>query len=913
MRVRVASAGTGKTTSLVVRYLQLVDEGRPLRRIAGVTFTRAAADELRQRVGAGIEEVLETGGYLGPLFRPRGGREAFEQARRELGGAVLSTIHGFMIAALRLCAPALGLDPDFGVLGEWEASAMFEEEARGLMLLAADPAHPRHRAAALLGEPALELLRELFARRSLAAELEAGPAREEAALVELFADAYRRYLARLGGALSAPGEVERRALMALEAPQARARLAARFPLALIDEFQDVNPTQGAFFERLEGAGVQLEVVGDPKQSIYGFRNADVEVFRRALDAAERAGEALPPLVRTRRHAAAVASFLNRLTEALAARSLGFGPREAPAVEPAGEQAERTGRVELHWVVGEDRMAELRSREAGVLAAALAAAQDRGTAFDDMAVLARGHGSLAAAERGLRSAGIPCVMLQGRGYYERPEIRDLYHALRVGIRPEGLSLAAFLRGPFGRLSLAEVDAVMAAQRPLEALAERRREVAGRLEAVARLARLAPLEALKGLIRDELADGRRFVDVLDERARQNVDALLFEVAAGPPRDLETLLERLQLLSRQADAGDVPQSGAGVKLLTVHRSKGLEFAVAALFDAGRMPPPRSEGLYLDPADGRVRLPGSEGYREARAAGWQREEQESYRLLYVALSRARDEVIVTGSVKAGRPQGWAAALATAGLGPGRAVEGVDIVTHRARELAPSATAEAPRSARQLPAAPWLGRRFLHHRHPPVFSPSRLKAGASPEPRPPSDPGVEDGAPGRAAAIGTLVHYAIGQDWRPGDAGTHANLVAQEVMFAFSPEEREEIMGEVLDLLRRYRSMLGAALPGLAARRHDRSELPVAVPYGGTVWQGVIDRLYQAGGRWVVEDYKTDAEVRPERYAFQLALYAHAVERALGERPLARLAFLRPREVVELDDAALAAALAEAAEGRGS
>ena len=965
MRVRVASAGTGKTTSLVLRYLQLVDGGRPLRRIAGVTFTRAAADELRQRVAAGIEEVLTAGGFLGSVFRPSGELAPFRQARRELDGAVLSTIHGFMIATLRLSAPVLGLDPDFGVLGEWEAAAMFEEEVRSLQLLAADPDHPRHADAAALGDRAGELLLALFGKRSLAAELEPGPQPQDRALLALFRVAYERYLARLSGALVAPGEVERRALKALDVPQARARVVARFPVALVDEFQDVNPVQGAFFRRLEEAGVQVEVVGDPKQSIYGFRNADVEVFRAALDDAERTGEVQPPLTDTRRHARVVTAFLNRLTDGLSRRSLGFGPREAPPVHAAGDQAEKDGRVALHWVVGDDRMAQLRAREGAVLVEALQRHHAAGTAYGDMAVLARSYGGLAVAEEALRGAGVPCVMLQGRGYYERSEIRDLYHALRVGIRPEGVSLAAFLRGPFAQLELPRVDAVMRAERPLQALRDVAPAVAERIEALQAIARLAPLEAVKRLVRDPLVDGRRYVEFLDERARQNVDALLFEVAARTPRDLEVLLDRLELLSRQADAGDVPQSGAGVRLLTVHRSKGLEFPLAAVFDAGRMLVARSDALYLDPRDGRPLLAGSEAYEEARRRAQERDEQESYRLLYVAASRARDTLVLTGSVKAGDPQGWAAALAAIGFGPdGRAPDsdspdgrapgdsafrdahddalGVTVHTHAAAELEPLQRAGEEAPAAGLPAAPWLTRRFPPHRYPAVYSPSRLKrevdrkaapdpatdllsepaseplsepasepaAEPAAEPLPPSDPDVASALPGRGPVVGTLVHYAIGQGWDPDEAATRANLVAQEVMFAFAPDERRVLLDEVLALLRRYRSLLGGALPALAARQHDRAELPVAVPYGGTVWQGVIDRLYRVDGEWVVEDYKTDRTVRPERYAFQLALYVHAVERALGERPRAQLVYLREGTVVPVGDAALREAFARALEG---
>ena len=130
MKVRVASAGTGKTTSLVRRYLELIAGGVPLRRIAGVTFTNAAA-ELRQRVGAGVRGAL-TGGYLDLSFTAEDVPN-LEAAQRELGGATLSTIHGFMAQALRLSAPLLGLDADFRVLGEWEAAAIFEEELKTLL------------------------------------------------------------------------------------------------------------------------------------------------------------------------------------------------------------------------------------------------------------------------------------------------------------------------------------------------------------------------------------------------------------------------------------------------------------------------------------------------------------------------------------------------------------------------------------------------------------------------------------------------------------------------------------------------------------------------------------------------------------------------------------------------------------
>jgi len=130
MRVRVASAGTGKTTSLVRRYLELVGDGVPLRRVAGVTFTRAAAAELRARVADGLAEVLAAGSYLGGLYTPPDGLAPFEAAARELGGAQVKTIHGFMVSALRLSAPLLGYDPRFEMVAEQDAAADFVAAAQ---------------------------------------------------------------------------------------------------------------------------------------------------------------------------------------------------------------------------------------------------------------------------------------------------------------------------------------------------------------------------------------------------------------------------------------------------------------------------------------------------------------------------------------------------------------------------------------------------------------------------------------------------------------------------------------------------------------------------------------------------------------------------------------------------------------
>jgi len=925
MKVRIASAGTGKTASLVLRYLELIASGTPLRRIAGVTFTRKAADELRVRVGAAVEDVLHKGQHLDFVASSQT-RGAFQEAALEIAGATLSTIHGFMGQCLRLAAPTLHLDPDFSMLGDWEAVALFEEEWNTLRYLALDPGHLLHGVAT---DELTEPLLHLFSKRSLAEAFEPAEGEENQRLLRVYEAVYTAYEARLGANLLSPSELERKALDLTRNPRALGRVLERVKVLLVDEYQDVNPLQGAFFAALERAGLEVEAVGDPKQSIYAFRNADVAVFRKAL----REGQPLPPLARTYRHSRTLVRFLDRLTQTLARSNWGFGPEEAPPV--TGVRSE-TGRLEVHWVVGEEPLDHLRAYEAGVLAQRLQALSQQ-TPYGQMAVLVRSYGSVRFLEEAFRRAQIPYVLLQGRGFYERQEVRDLYHALRAALDPRGLSLLAWLRSPFGQVSqedrprpmrLQEVESILRSAEPLHTLARQWPEVYRRLERIQHQLRvLAPLEVLKFLIRSPLIGGRAYHDFLEPRAQENVDALLFYFAPRPPQSFEGLLERLELLSRQADAGEVPQSGEGVQILTIHRAKGLEWPLVAVFDLGRRHVHPSQPLYLGEGSGSWSVPAhqDESLEGAASAGkpYTRmvalpktplfttlqeqqkalEAEESYRLFYVAASRARDTLVLTGSVSQGNLEGWAEVLDRMDLGPEAMPRDRSHYLHQTWRYQPPGPAALPAPPAPREASPWASLEVAPEPFPPLFSPSAYK-NLEAEPLPLPDPEEGEAIPGRARAIGTLVHYAIGQNWQANNPEHLANLEAQEVMFPFDPGEREGIMLEVQTLLQNYQQMLGQQLPW--PRAEDYPEFAVALPIGSTVWQGVIDRLYRVDGQWYLEDYKTDLEVKPERYHFQLGVYLAAVRQAWQIDPEVRLVYLRFGEVRILEKDLLEAALNE-------
>lgn len=939
MRVRVASAGTGKTTSLVLRLLRAVGDGVPLRRIAAVTFTRSAADELRERTGHALRTLRAEGAYLGgAIVLADEHRARYDEAERELGGATMATIHGFLMRALRGLAPALALDPDFTAYGEGEAVADFEEELRALALVARDPRHPLAGDVARLGDGLVSAATAVFATRSSASDPR--PADDAAAsLARVAAAAYDRWLTRVGAARLAPSEIERFGLRAAESAALAERWVARHPLVLVDEFQDVNPLQGALFEALERAGARIEVVGDPKQAIYGFRAADVEVFRRAARRAEAEDTLEPPLTVTRRHAPRLAAVLNHLTGAWAVAGAGFGPDEAPDVEPAAPDASAPGRVELHWWRDDEAgLAYLRAAEFAGLARRLREIGSEGRPWREMAVVARSHAALSRLETALHAAGVPALVRQGRGFFQRPELRDLWHALRVALDPRGLSLAVVLRGPFAGLAPDDAAAIALAPDPEASLRHRAPAVAERLGRMRAALRSDPAAAVATLAYGPWIDGRPFVALLGTRARDNVDALVVALAERPQSDLERLLDGFDRLARETDAGDVPQSGDGVTLLTVHAAKGLEWPLVAVADAGAKEGGRAAPIALDAADGRLAVRGTAAYEELERARRERAADEAVRALYVALSRARDHLLVSGSQAAGRPGPWLRAFHLAGLGPSaeggaaaavaRALD-VEIVRHPVSEPVAGAP-PGPATASPRVAAPWAGRVPRPPAYPPVVSPSWVLLegeGRAPEPRlraawpaplrgpdgdgedddrVPLDPEAGERLAGRGTAVGLLVHDAIARGLGRGAPDELADLAGQEVLFPVPPEERPAVLAEVAGLVAGYWALVDRGdLPVPGGVDEDHPELPFAFEDAGSTWHGVIDRLVRVRGTWWVDDYKTDRRLVAARYHFSLATYVRAVELARGVRPRARLVDLRRRRLLEVADADLRAAWA--------
>jgi ATP-dependent helicase/nuclease subunit A len=862
LEIRSASAGTGKTTSLVRLYLEAL-VSTPARRIAAVTFTRASARDLRERLRAGLIQLLETGCYLDFAIS---NRAPFEQALLELDASVISTIHGFFRSLLRLNAPSLGLDPDFGNLDETQARELFRTAASSVLARAALEGGV---GAALLAqhgwEDALWALEMLYQKRVYAPF-----SGSDSGLLEAFSTAEKLYVARLGNTMLSSTDVELKTLELLSDPVALERIQSRFSWLLVDEFQDVNPLQARVFTRL---GLQKIIfVGDAKQSIYAFRDADVNAF---LQMYQRA-KALAPLTTSYRHGQRLAQVFSQLAEALFPE---FSDLGLPASVSSGRTPDAPSSAELHLVEASD-LDGGRSTEARILAERLHQLH-HSYAWGEMAILVKTRTSLQALEPALRAAQIPFLVGSGQRYYDRREIRDAILMLRAKLQPNSPEvLASLARFPSINLALERIELLFTDVRH----ALRQPDFAPLVELLEVIA--SSFDALSTLEAAWMHLGTNLTR--EAQSYANLDGLLYQLAARGARDPRAALAFLEQARTGEAEGDEPLEGQdAVRILTIHASKGLEFPVCAVFDLARGERNNTDALVVHP-EGEVAWRGTPEFARIQAHWNARRDGEGNRLLYVALTRAKDVLILTGS-STGTPRGWLGTLVQIGLGR---LSGLELQTH-AQDQQPVLIVESSEHFSKLEPNHALAKSSFKRHTPRVRAPTRsLESGeASPEELALDLlHGQANTIPESERVIGTLAHYAIAENFVSHNLEQRRILSDQYVLHPYSLPEREQMVETAWWYLQRYENLYHDRTERLV----DYAELPFAYRDGETTWQGIIDRLYQLkNGVWILEDYKTDSvpidelEQRAQAYQRQMHIYSEAVRRCWGFNPEVRLTFL--------------------------
>lgn len=794
---------------------------------------------------------------------------------------------------------------------------------------------------------------------------------QAAAAVAAFTDATLRPLARWiaervvrdARARAAEGTLEFHDLLVLSREllransEVRAALQAAFPRLLLDEFQDTDPIQVELAVRIaagaDGGGPEwrdvtvppgaLFVVGDPKQSIYRFRRADIRTF---LSVRDRMGESATATLSTNfRTTAPILGWVNGVFGELIQPVDGAQPtyvalnaaRDRVAVGPAvtvlGPQP--------HDDLPSRAAALLREREAGEVAGTLARSHaeqwsvwdtksmsERPVRWGDMAILVPARTSLPFLEEALEQLGIPYRAESSSLVYSAPPVRDLMAAARAVADPgDQFAVVTALRSPLYGCGdddlwtwrrdggsfhvLAPIDEVRAEHPVARALAH--------LNEMQRWARWATPSEVLGRI---VADRRMFEVPADSlsHARDVWRQLRFvidqarewsEVSHGGLRAyLDWAARQADESSRVAEAVLPETDVDAVRIMTIHAAKGLEFPVVALSGlTSRGQSPRGvRVLWTDDGGYSIRLKAGVQTEEFTAMAPLDEQMDSLerrRLLYVGATRARDHLIVSLHRDGGKSDTNARLLAEAGAS-GFGAESVAVATGAAPIVHPDPLPPVP------DLATWQARMaFIRaaSRWVPVHSPSGLE-GTEPDavftlPDEGSD-GAAKGArdlvlppwsKGRyGSAIGRAVHGVLQSiDLATGE-GLEGALASQ--VHAESVAEHRDVVEALV------RAALNSELVGVAATHEHWAETFVGtVDSDGRVLEGFVDLTFRdAEGKVTIVDYKTDAipagalGARTQFYAPQLRAYAKALRDAGADVQRAVLLFLHPEGAVERD-----------------
>ena len=1074
-----AGAGTGKTSVLVDRIVQIIGRGHAtMENIAVITFTEKAAAELSARVRQVLHDAsVNAADALS--------RERFAAALRALNQAHIETIHAFAAGLLRERPIEAGLAPGFEVLTDLPAQLEFETAYDGWLTreMAADPppaalvdalnldldfglvreaAEKLHAYRDLLPLPpfvgeradvlglvdgiaaALADVRGLEPRPGVADQAHAGllevcrllddfvtvrddppalrraiapadvPAwnrgsqgnwenpdhcrRVKAALRQIGTDvqecrerlrsdataALLRWLERFVDDYALKRQAEGKAdfedlllwarNLVRDSIEVRRYFQQKYRCLLVDEFQDTDPLQVELIVYLCAAddGVadwraatlrpgSLFVVGDPKQSIYRFRRADIAMYD-AVKGAAFGGEPLA-ITQNFRSVAPIVEWVNRTFATLIDEQPGVQPRyidlmplETPA--PAGQEAVTLVRGIVD-TPGSGLATETRRAEAEALASLIlrdvgggawrvrdGAGGFRNAEYRDVAVLIPRRTGLYLYEEAFARAGVPCRHEGGRSFFRRQEVRELVGVLRAVDDPsDAVAAVAALRSPaFGcsdedlfvyRTGGGRFDYLGVSRTAYGAVADALRTLAG-------FAARRHETPLPELVRAVL-DGTRLVEfaMLQPQGEQVAGNLLKVIdqarAFGDARGgglrgfVRWLRENIARSADETDAAISEETDNVVRILTIYAAKGLEFPIVVFANMNADRNDRTSVVADRAGGGRLHVKlgaaglgfRTPGYDDAAAIEKAHAEAEEARLLYVAATRARDRLVVPFFGRddvADRdwdktpPASLNDRLRFAGAADGDAIDAATL---------PPLEPEAPVWQALPPAAaPGDTDRAVKARQTWMESHeaqvgdrgNELRYATASALKPEWErPWLADGEVrrGRAADFGSAVHALLERIdlARPDDAAAMSRTIAAEFGLPGDQEEIAKVARAALEskVVREAR----------ASRRLLReTPFTVALPAPGGMASGIaegrIDLLFETGGEIVVVDFKTDAvygaaiDDRLASYRTQALVYAWAARRATG-LPVREVVFVfaRPREERRLP--ADAAFLAEA------
>ena len=734
----------------------------------------------------------------------------------------------------------------------------------------------------------------------------------------------------------------------------------RFQHILIDEFQDTNPLQVRLVEKLlEAHGPNRParfVVGDINQSIYGFRHADQNVFRKYRESIEAGDGEVVHLLENFRSRREVLGAVHRLlpggggsgVEEHRLRGVSsfpgnaFPPFEVQIVSHGGTEAARR---EAEWLG--KRFREL-MRTLRVADRSGGGEEARPLQWGDIAVLARTRNRVTQLADHLRSAGVPCEVGSGPRLFETPEALELAAFLRVVRNPrDEISLATVLKSSLCAIDDADLlrlrsrhrmladaldDPSLASECLSEEAGQRLRKFAGTLSDCRSDSAIVPIRFL--LARAIAARSYRTHLGLagGPHRNANADSLLDWIGHLEQRgttglgEVSEALDRARILGtgvKQVSPG-VPD-GRSVQVMTMHAAKGLEFPVVALASLNAGTSQRQPGLvfsdqhgigaqWLDPFSGSAVKDSSHVATAADVKA--REAAEADRLLYVSMTRAEEHLILSAAFSGGATRrSWCKPVFDRlGIGP----------------------RDEPTNGLEVRRAGTL--EFLYRKTDKTPG-GDAGAGGGIVPDQPQllVPREQSSPPDYVAAVTSVATFAqcprryflsryLGLEGRRSTTGRLAQSVPSAVddPSARDTSDATKLGDEVHRLLADDLEDPSPLVRRLAAKFHKHElgrraasatriekESAFVFTVGDHLLRGTIDLLFEEGGERILLDYKTDKIRRRAcrrgalQYAPQLQLYAAGLDKSGRPADRAVIFYLRPAVPVTIDvgESALAGA----------
>jgi ATP-dependent helicase/nuclease subunit A len=716
-------------------------------------------------------------------------------------------------------------------------------------------------------------------------------------LLPFVRDCRRRFMA--SGFVSFDGLLARGRDLLKNYPSVRRQLKRRFNAILVDEFQDTDPVQyeillflaeriGANAERWQDVQLQpgkLFIVGDPKQSIFAFRRADIEAFQRVTEQVLRQDGFSATLTTNFRSHASILSVVNGMFARLIVQQPGVQPAYDP-LEPQPDRPTSAGiqGVELRLVCQDDHDVEELSAEQAARREAEAIARwlqsdiigkelliesdgrRRKVEPGDVAMLFRTFSQARDYLDALRRHHLPYVAEGERHFYQRQEVVDFVNLLRWVRNPDDpVARLAVLRSPLGALTDREIVELAAlgawdyrtghhpnlGQHPK---AEHLRRVYAVLHSLWEECPRRTLPEAVDLIFDRLPVVElAAASTHGEQAVANLwklRALSKELAKDPVLTwagfVDLFQSRIVEVPEEAESSLAEESLEAIRVMSIHKAKGLEFPIVVLVGLHTGTVVQQEaitvlhdwstgmvGIRLDDATS-VQGVFIDGKLEGRLTA------EQQRLLYVGMTRAKERLVLSGALTRRPASGNLLSLCREAIGEAVGHEGVNVLTidegRIGQTIFPMDEGKPysrKRNHESHPAPAGLGdfvahwqtraQRFSHQFGTPIFvTPSSM----GPEERWDKGGGPREKLRGKAACLGSIAHMVL-QHWTFTDGTAYLPMLCEQAIATLPVEWRTEsdfLAAELKDMLELFAS--SDAYQELRAARILGREVPFLMPF---------------------------------------------------------------------------------------